>query len=71
MQGPSADVDNAADVTVCADMNECEDYGSEGLYDVNADCVNKWGESDTRCRDGFTGDGLICEGISTSICLHL
>ena len=43
------------------DINECD--AVYGLCDVDANCTNMPGSYEcTTCRDGFTGDGLFCEG---------
>ena len=36
-----------------------------GACDENADCANTEGAFTCTCKQGFTGDGIACEGIST------
>ena len=31
---------------------------------MNAECINEQGSFLCQCRDGYTGDGKICEGIN-------
>lgn len=46
---------------VCVDIDECS---NTNICDENADCYNELGGYSCRCRDGFRGNGFICEGIS-------
>eukprot|EP00117_Sycon_ciliatum_P002421 scpid7190/ scgid3720/ Fibrillin-1 len=45
----------------CDDVDEC----SEGLHDCSpsADCVNTEGSYECICRDGYTGNGVVCTRI--------
>ena len=45
----------------CVDVDECT-IGMDDC-DVNAECINEQGSFLCQCRDGYTGDGKICEGI--------
>ena len=42
------------------DVNECDGEGSS--CDSNADCTNTAGSFTCTCREGFTGDGMTCNG---------
>ena len=45
------------------EVDECRktyDGGKSGPCGVNADCVNTAGSYQCVCRDGYTGDGLMC-----------
>ena len=52
-----------------ADINECE--GSGNNCDTNAICANTIGSYECSCKEGFTGDGIQCEGIIFSILLSV
>jgi len=43
------------------DVNEC-DLGTDDC-DVNADCINTLGSYICKCKQGYTGDGNMCESI--------
>lgn len=46
---------------VCVDIDECS---NTNICDPNADCYNDLGGYSCRCRDGFTGNGFICESVT-------
>lgn len=46
---------------IVADKDECESPESNNC-DVNAICTNTEGSYVCRCRDGYKGDGILCEG---------
>ena len=41
------------------DFDECDTYSS---CDENAECKNTIGSYECQCKDGFRGNGLICQG---------
>ena len=43
-----------------ADIDECSVDPSS--CDENADCTNSDGSYSCTCKQGFTGDGAVCEG---------
>ena len=43
-----------------ADIDEC--LVNPSLCDKNADCTNSEGSYSCICKQGFTGDGAVCEG---------
>ena len=45
-----------------ADFDECSLEPSP--CDENADCTNTDGSYSCTCKQGFTGNGSICEGVS-------
>ena len=47
-----------------SDIDECSADSSP--CDENADCTNSEGSYSCTCKQGFDGDGTICEGISMS-----
>ena len=44
--------------TACSDINECT---SEGICDSNAECTNVSGSYLCQCKDGFIGNGYLCQ----------
>ena len=42
------------------DIDECSKNGSP--CDENADCLNNDGSYTCTCKDGFTGNGRVCDG---------
>ena len=44
-------------------MDECNIPGRV-TCSANADCVNKPGSFECKCRVGYTGDGMDCDGKS-------
>ena len=42
-----------------SDINECE----KNVCYVNATCINTLGSYNCSCREGFTGNGISCEGM--------
>lgn len=44
-------------------MDECKIPGAVSCS-VSADCVNKPGSFECKCRPGYTGDGINCDGKS-------
>ena len=46
---------------IVVDVNECGNDTLHNCHD-NATCVNTDGSFTCGCKDGFSGDGLICEG---------
>ena len=49
------------------DIDECED----NLCDENADCINTNGSHVCTCRQGFSGNGVVCEGAVLHIYSYL
>ena len=45
---------------VVSDVNECDSMNG-GCPD-NSECVNQPGSRLCRCREGFTGEGVLCVG---------
>ena len=43
------------------DIDECTDGDSS--CDVNAVCTNTHGSYTCTCQSGYSGDGVICEGM--------
>ena len=43
-----------------SDINECS--ADPSPCDVNADCINSDGSYSCTCKQGFTGNGTVCEG---------
>ena len=43
-----------------ADIDECSMNGSP--CDQNAECLNFEGSYSCTCKDGFTGNGTVCDG---------
>lgn len=46
---------------MCVDIDECS---NTNICDENADCYNELGGYSCRCRNGFSGNGFICESNS-------
>ena len=46
---------------MCADINECANQTSSGCHE-NADCIDAAGNYTCSCRNGYQGNGFICEG---------
>lgn len=46
----------------CTDDDECE-LGTFNC-DINADCSNTQGGFECRCREGFTGNGVVCRDVN-------
>ena len=44
-----------------SDIDECSEDSSP--CDENADCSNSDGSYSCTCKQGFTGNGTVCEGI--------
>lgn len=44
------------------DIRECNFQAGAFPCHVNADCTETFGSYICQCKDGFTGNGLICEG---------
>ena len=42
------------------DIDDCET--GDNNCDVNADCFNNDGSFTCKCKQGFSGDGIVCEG---------
>jgi len=47
-------------LVVSSDVDECS--GESSPCDVNADCTNSDGSYSCTCKQGFTGNGTICQG---------
>lgn len=47
-------------VIFVSDIDECSKNGSP--CDENADCLNNDGSYTCTCKDGFTGNGRVCDG---------
>ena len=47
---------------VPTDENECETGGHNCNF--NAECINLPGSFDCNCTTGYSGDGVICDGIA-------
>ena len=45
------------------DINECTTGGHN--CHVNATCTNTTGSFTCACKEGFSGDGVVCEGRNT------
>ena len=45
-----------------ADLNECANRTSNVCHE-NADCSNTDGNYTCSCRNGYQGDGYMCEGM--------
>ena len=43
-----------------SDIDECSKNGNP--CDENADCLNNDGSYTCTCKDGFTGNGRVCDG---------
>ena len=52
-------------VSIASDFDECSSEPSP--CDENADCVNSDGSYSCTCKQGFTGNGAICEGVPVLI----
>jgi len=50
-------------VCECVDIDECERGLARCHY--NADCINQPGSYVCVCEPGFTGDGVVCDGLYT------
>ncbi|XP_011351557.1 nidogen-2 isoform X2 [Ooceraea biroi] len=48
---------------ICVDVNECT--AGNHMCSPDAQCINQEGSHMCQCRAGFTGDGRICERLST------
>ena len=46
--------------SIFLDIDECA-IGDDDC-DVNAECINDQGSFSCVCRDGYEGDGKVCEG---------
>ena len=55
----TATLDNALPM---ADFDECKHHSTYDC-DVNADCKNTIGSYECQCRDGYRGNGMICNGM--------
>lgn len=49
---------------MCVDIDECS---NTNICDENAECNNELGGYSCRCRNGFVGNGFICQRISDRI----
>ena len=47
-----------------SDINECND--SSNNCHVNAECTNNIGSFSCECMNGYSGDGVHCQGIKLS-----
>lgn len=47
----------------CVDIDECS---TNNICDENAECFNEPGGYSCRCRDGYTGNGYICQAAALS-----
>ena len=52
---------NISTSLVYSDINECS--ADTSPCDENADCTNTDGSYSCTCKQGFTGNGAVCEGI--------
>ena len=46
---------------IFSDINEC--VPDSNPCDENAVCINTDGSANCTCKRGFTGDGIICQGM--------
>ena len=59
--------------TICLDVNECQPQsGAEVTHncDSNAACNNTEGSFTCVCMDGYSGDGVKCNGMEFPLNLH-
>ena len=54
---------------MCIDIDECSSEALNYCHH-NATCSDTLGSFQCNCRDGFTGDGINCNGMSLNIILH-
>ena len=52
---------NSYSFSIILDMDECSAESSP--CDQNADCTNSAGSYSCTCKQGYTGNGTVCEGI--------
>ena len=55
------DLSYVIDSVCLSDINECLEPNKGGCGD-NAVCLNTVGSRTCKCKDGFSGDGMKCEG---------
>ena len=48
------------------DIDECS--ADSSICDKNADCSNSNGSYSCACKQGFTGDGYVCQGMRSKAC---
>ena len=46
-----------------SDINECDEYSLNNCSE-NANCTDTIGSYECTCLEGYSGDGISCEGIS-------
>jgi hypothetical protein len=56
---------------LCVDIDECNDPNYQNNCQINTICKNTIGSYKCYCNDGFTGNGLFCDGINFVFVLRI